>query len=217
MKFAVILSGCGVYDGTEIGEAICTLLAIEECGIQWEALAPNRASAKRVNHLTQVDSEDVDNVLEESARIVRGQVKDISTASALDYDAVIVPGGFGAMQNLCDFAKADLAYSIFPEVEHFFKQAIAQGYPMGFICIAPMLIPKLYQNATLTIGHDADLAAKVRKLGCVHKECAADDIVVDSAHRVVSTPANMLAESLLELKKGITKLVKAVEVLSLNN
>ena len=213
MKFAVLLSGCGVFDGTESGEAICTFLAIEEGGIAWEAVAPDRASAKHVNHQTQAEGEGKRQVLAEAARIVRGEIKAIAEADVADYDAVIVPGGFGAMQNLCDFAVADMDYQLFPEVEAFLTQAVAKGKPIGFICIAPMLIPRLYEGATLTIGNDVQLAQKVERLGCVHQVCAADDIVVDRVHKIVSTPARMLAQDLVELKRGITKLVQAVEML----
>ena len=214
MKFAVILSGCGVFDGTEIGEAICALLAIEEEDVSWEALAPDRQSAKHVDHLTQANASEKRHVLQESARIVRGEIKDIATATVDDYDAVIIPGGFGAMQNLCDFAQADMDYTVFPEVERFLSQAVAKQLPMGFICIAPMLIPRLYQGATFTIGNDADLAVKIQQLGCVHKDCLADDIVIDPVHKIVSTPARMLAENLVDLKAGITKLVQSVVMLA---
>lgn len=213
MKFAVILSGCGVFDGTEIGEAICTLLAIEEQGIHWEALAPNRESAQHMNHLTQTEVVDKRYVLQEAARIVRGEIKDIATAHVDDYAAVIMPGGFGAMQNLCDFAQADMDYQLYPEVAHFLEQAVHKQLPMGFICIAPMLIPRLVQGATFTIGNDVDLAGKIHQLGCVHQNCTADDIVIDKAHKIVSTPARMLAENLVELKQGISKLVAAVATL----
>ena len=213
MKFAVILSGCGVFDGTEIGEAICTLLAMEEQGIRWEALAPHRESAKHVNHLTQADVAEKRYVLQEAARIVRGEIKDIATANVEDYDAVIIPGGFGAMQNLCDFAQVDMDYQLFPEVAHFLEQAVRKQLPMGFICIAPMLIPRLVQGATFTIGNDVELAQKIQQLGCVHQDCSADDIVIDTAHKIVSTPARMLAENFVELKQGISKLVAAVATL----
>ncbi len=216
MKFAVILSGCGVYDGTEIGEAICTLLALEASDISWEALAPNYVSNRHVDHLTQQEISSGVNVLEYSARIVRGQVRDIALADINDYNAVIVPGGFGAVHNLCDFARSDMDYTLYPPVEDFLAQAVAKKYPIGFMCIAPMLIPRLYKNACFTIGNDKELAEKIQQLGCTHQDCRADEIVIDQQHKIVSTPARMLAESFTELNTGISKLVRAVKGLALS-
>ena len=209
MKFAVLLSGCGVYDGSEIGEAVLTLMALEDNGIQWDAFAPNRKSLKRINHLNQEAQLGDFNVLEESSRIVRGRIFDVIDCDFSNYDGLVVPGGFGAVTNLCDFSVSDMDYVIYPEVDSFLRKAKLKGLPMGFICIAPMLIPRIFEGVSLTIGNDQDLASKIEKLGCSHVDCKADDIVIDKANKVVTTPANMLAQNLVELRDGIYKLVKA--------
>lgn len=214
MHFAILLSGCGVYDGSEVGEVILSLLAIEEQGATWDAFAPNRPSNQHIDHITNDHLQGDLSIMEQSARLVRGNIQDIASFDSKHYDAVVVPGGFGAVHNLCDFATKDLSYNLFPDVETFLKSAIAKHLPMCFVCIAPMLIPKLFQQAVFTIGNDSVLAKKITTLGCRHQNCEADSYVVDKKNRIISTPANMLAKNFVELKSGIFGAVKAACELS---
>lgn len=213
-KIAVVLSGCGVYDGAEIYEATLVQLRLDEAGIPFQCMAPNREQMHVVNHLTGEADTGNRNILEESARLCRGEIVDLGTANANDYAAAIFPGGFGAAKNLCNYAVAPDAreFRVSAEVARFVKAMQAQKKPVGMICIAPVMIPALYgDGAICTVGNDDDPAAKaIRGMGGVHKACAVDDIVIDEANNVITTPAYMLATRISEASAGITKLVNAI-------
>lgn len=209
MKFGIILAGCGQHDGSETHEVILTLLSMAQEGVQWDAFAPDTIQNHVMNHVTEiVETEETRSVLKESARLVRGKIKSIADAKASNYDAIIFPGGVGAVANLCDWYKESANFSFNPAVKSFINQAVEQNKPMGFICIAPMMIPKIYHDAKLTIGNDESLAKQINELGCKHIDCKATEVVVDSKNRIVSTPANMVANGICEVYEGIHKLVK---------
>lgn len=209
MKFGIILAGCGQHDGSETHEVILTLLSLAQEGIQWDAFAPDLAQSHVTNHITDtVEDGEIRYVLKESARLVRGKVKSINEAKIADYDALIFPGGVGAVSNLCDWYKNGKDFSFNPSVKLFIDEAVQQKKPMGFICIAPMMIPKIYHGAELTIGNDESLANQIHELGSKHVNCKATDVVVDAKNKIVSTPANMVANGILEVHEGIHKLVK---------
>lgn len=208
---AVILSGCGVYDGAEIHESVITLLRLDQRGAKVQCFAPNVAQHHVLNHLTGEEMPESRNVLTESARIARGAVKDVRELKAEDFDALIIPGGFGAAKNLSDFAFNGPACQVQPDVLAA-AQAFAQaGKPVGLICIAPHLAAKIYgEGVACTIGNDADTAKALESMGAQHVECAVGDIVEDKGRKLVSTPAYMLAQSISEAASGIYKLVDRV-------
>jgi len=211
-KIGVVLSGCGVRDGSEIHEAVCALLAIDQQGCEAVCMAPN-ADFSVTDHLTMQESGTKRNILVESARIARGNIRDIKDVTALDLDAVVFPGGFGAAKNLCDFALKGAAASVHPEVGRLLKEMAAAGKPIGAICIAPALIAAALgreYTPTLTIGNDAGTAAEIEKTGSRHEECPVSEIVVDTKNKIVSTPAYMLAERISQAYEGIEKCVKEV-------
>lgn len=207
---AVILSGCGALDGSEIHEATLTLLALDRAGVHYQCLAPNIPQTHVSNMFTRKNaSYPPRNVLEESARIARCAIKNIATVDPADYAAVIFPGGFGAAHNLCNFGLDKENYSLQADVLKFSKAMIEAKKPAGFICIAPILAAKLYPpGVKLTIGNDKEIAAILTKMGVVHVTCAATHCIVDETHKVVSTPAYMLAQSIKEVASGIECLVK---------
>ena len=209
---AVVLSGCGALDGSEVHEATLTLLALDRAGAHYECLAPNIPQTRVFNMFAKETVKGTErHVLEESARIARGKIKDIAQANPADYAAVIFPGGFGAVLNLCSFGLNKENYAIQKDVLHFSKALIAAGKPAGFICIAPVLAPKLYApGIKITIGNDKETAAILEELGAQHVECVATACVVDKTQKVVSTPAYMLANSIKEVATGIECLVKEV-------
>lgn len=211
-NIAVILSGCGVYDGSEIHEAVLTLLAIEQAGAKYRCFAPNIQQHHVINHLTgEVMVDEQRNVLVESARIARGDVEDLSEFYLDEFDALIVPGGFGAAKNLSDFAINGENFSVNAQVLEVCQAFAKAGKPAGYMCIAPAMIPLIYgDNAQATIGHDIGVAESLMNVGLAHKDCAVDDIIVDSRHKLVSTPAYMLATTLTEASLGINKLVRKV-------
>ena len=217
-KVAVILSGCGVYDGAEIYESVVTLLRLDQRGAQVQCFAPNIAQLHVINHLTGEEMPESRNVLVESARIARGEIKDIREADAEVFDALIIPGGFGSAKNLSNFAIEGTGCTVQPDVLALTEAFAEAGKPVGLICISPALAAKIYgPGVTCTIGNDAETAAALNKMGATHKDCAVSDIVEDKARKLVTTPAYMLAQSISEAASGINKLVDRVLELTHEN
>ncbi|MBC7962086.1 MAG: isoprenoid biosynthesis glyoxalase ElbB [Steroidobacteraceae bacterium] len=211
-KIGVLLSGCGFKDGSEIHEAVFTLLAIDKHGAEAVCMGPN-ADFPVTNHFSMQESGEKRNALVESARIARGNIRDIAEVKAADLDAIIFPGGFGAAKNLCDFAVKGAAAAVHPEVSRLLKEMAAAGKPIGAICIAPALISAALGRElapTLTIGNDAGTAAEIAKTGAKHQNCPVTEIVVDAKNKLVSTPAYMLANRISEAYEGIDKCVREV-------
>ncbi len=216
-KVGVVLSGCGVYDGTEIHEAVITLLAIGKTKANVICMAPDIAQLHVINHIKGEESVgERRNVLVESARISRGDIKDIKDIKALDIDVLIFPGGFGAAKNLCDFAIKGKDCTVNPEVERLIKEMHAAKKPMGFICIAPVIAAKVLGEyaPTLTIGSDEGTAAAIDAMGGKHVVRAVNEIAVCDANRIVSTPAYMLGPGITDVASGIELLVLKVLELS---
>ncbi|WP_159864607.1 MULTISPECIES: isoprenoid biosynthesis glyoxalase ElbB [unclassified Raoultella] len=214
-KIGVVLSGCGVYDGTEIHEAVIALLAIARGGAQAVCFAPDKAQTDVINHLTGELLPESRNVLIEAARIARGEIQPLSDAQADDLDALIVPGGFGAAKNLSSFASQGSECVVDGELKALTQAMHQAGKPLGFICIAPALLPKILPAPLrVTIGTDLDTAEALEDMGAEHVPCPVDDIVVDEENKVVTTPAYMLAQNIAEAASGIEKLVARVLVLT---
>ena len=211
-KVGVLLSGCGVMDGSEIHEAVLTLLCLDKEGIQAVCIAPDKDQTQVINHLTNKPVNEKRNILVESARIARGNIKDIKQVIPSELDAVILPGGFGAACNLSSFAKDGLNVKIMPEVESFLLEMNKLKRPIGAICIAPNIVAKLFgnKNIELTIGNDQNTANNLEKMGAKHINKEADGIVIDNKNLIVTTPAYMLAKGPSEVEAGISKLVKAI-------
>jgi enhancing lycopene biosynthesis protein 2 len=211
-RVGVLLAGCGVYDGAEIHEAVLTLLALDRAGAQAVCCAPDTPQLHVINHLTGEVTGESRNVLVEAARIARGAIVDVATLGAADLDALILPGGFGAAKNLCDFAVKGAACAVHREVARLVREVHARRKPVGAICIAPALIARLLgdEHPRLTIGNDAGTAAAIESLGATHVPCGTDGIVVDRERRIVTTPAYMLAGWVAETAVGIEKLVGEV-------
>jgi enhancing lycopene biosynthesis protein 2 len=210
-RVAVILSGAGVYDGSEIHEAVLTLLALDKAGAQVKCLAPDK-TFQSINHLTQQPGE-TRNVLAESARIARGKVTDLAKADPHEFDAVILPGGFGAAKNLCTYAAQGAKCEVEPSLKKFLTAINRAGKPIGGICISPVILAKaLGMNGSprLTIGTDPETANHLEEMGAEHISCPVDDVVVDAEQKIVTTPAYMLAGRIAEAAQGINKLVHEV-------
>lgn len=208
-KVAVILSGCGVYDGAEIHESVLSLLAIEQNGASWHCFAPDIDQFHVINHAAGQEMGDTRNVLQESARIARGNIQAISALNPDDYDALLLPGGFGVAKNLSSFASQGTNLDVDESVLRICKAFANAEKPAGYLCISPILIPSVYGNgAKGTIGKDPDVAAAFNAMGGEHVECPVDDFVLDQSRRLLSTPAYMLATSVSEANAGISKLVK---------
>lgn len=210
-NIAIILSGCGVFDGAEIHESVLTMLALEEKQASFQCFAPDISQHHVINHINGEEMAETRNVLIEAARIARGNIKPVSQLTADDFDALIFPGGFGAAKNLCDFAFKGADCQIEAATLKAATTFVAAKKPIGFICIAPAMIPKILgSDIQLTIGDDAETAKQINAMGGKHVDCAVNHIVIDGEHKVVSTPAYMLAENLSQAAAGIRKLVSQV-------
>jgi enhancing lycopene biosynthesis protein 2 len=168
-----------------------------------------------VNHLTgEVAAGETRNVLVEAARIARGKIRDLATVTATELDGLILPGGFGAAKNLCDFAVKKADCSVNPEVARLLREMVAARKPVAAVCIAPAVLSRVLGADKiphqLTIGSDADTAAALTSMGSQHVACPAREFVVDQANKIVSTPAYMLAGGIAEAAEGIEKCVKAL-------
>ena len=208
---AVVLAGCGVYDGSEIHEAVLSLLYLAKSGVTVSCFAPDIEQMHVVNHLTGQPVEEVRNVLVESARIARGQVSPLSQANADDYDALIVSGGFGVAKNLCSFAQDGAAMTINDEFLTFAKSFAKAHKPVGLMCIAPVLSAAIFgEGVRCTVGSDADTASQVAITGANHTQAGVKDIVIDESHNLVTTPAYMLGPDIAAVSVGIEKLIAEV-------
>jgi len=201
-----------VFDGSEIHEAVLTLLALDREGADVICMAPDMEQMHVINHLTQEVSAEKRNVLVESARIARGEVRDLAEVRGADLDALIIPGGFGAAKNLSDFAVSGPAATVHDEVIRILDEMLDAGKPVGAICIAPATLTRATseRNPVVTIGSDADTAAAIETMGGRHKTCTVDMIHVDEKNRIVTTPAYMLGPSIKDVAVGIEKLVSRV-------
>ncbi len=208
----VVLSGCGFLDGTEIHEATLTLLYLDALGVEIRCMAPDTEIVEPIDHAHKQPANDARNVLAESARIARTEICDIATVQPDELDGLIFPGGFGAAKNLCDWATKGPACDVHPEVARLVLGMHVQKKPMGFICIAPVIAARMLgeTGVTLTIGNDSATAAGLEATGARHADCTVDEIVVDPAHKIVTTPAYMLGPSIAYVAKGIKKLVRQV-------
>ncbi|MCG9682198.1 isoprenoid biosynthesis glyoxalase ElbB [Vibrio sp. Isolate23] len=213
-KIAVILSGSGVFDGAEIHESVLALHAIEKQGASWHCFAPDIDQLHVINHITGEEMPENRNVLIEAARIARGNIEDVAKLNAEEFDALVLPGGFGAAKNLTDFAINGAECSINTHVASACRAFAQARKPAGYLCIAPAIIPMIYGNGVKgTVGNDEATASAFSALGGEHINCEVDDIVFDEEHKVLSTPAYMLAGNISQAASGIEKLVrKLVEI-----
>jgi len=211
-RFAVILSGCGVFDGSEIHESVLTLLAIDRLGGRYRCYAPDRPQWHVVNHLTgAVAAGESRNVLVESARIARGEISDLASFDPAEADALILPGGFGAAKNLSSFVSDGAACTVDPAVERAVRAMAAAGKPIGALCIAPAVLARILGDGVeLTIGHDPATAAAITATGAHHRSADQAEVVVDRAHKVATSPCYMLPSSIATIAEGAENTVRAL-------
>ena len=215
-KVAVVLAGCGVYDGAEINEAVLTLLSLEQQGASYQCFAPDIEQMHVINHLSgEPMAGERRNVLVEAARIARGNIKALEALEVEEFDALLVPGGFGAAKNLSNFAVAGAAMEVLPEFLEIARGFHRAGKPIGLICIAPVMTAAICgEGAQCTIGNDADTAAAIEAMGAQHLACPVSEARVDSERKLVTTPAYMLAGSVSEAYSGISECVREVLALA---
>ncbi|OGQ07763.1 MAG: isoprenoid biosynthesis protein ElbB [Deltaproteobacteria bacterium RIFCSPLOWO2_12_FULL_40_28] len=211
-KIAVILAGCGFKDGSEIHESVLTLLHLVREGAMPLCFAPNEKQATVTNHVTG-DAEGASrNILVESARITRGNIRDIKELKAVDADALILPGGYGAALNLCDFAVKGPNCTVNSQVQRVIQEFYQAKKPIGAICIAPAIVGKVLGSygIELTIGSDRGTAQALEKMGAKHVNTTVENFHWDSKNKIASTAAYMLAQNIVEAESGISRLIKKV-------
>lgn len=209
-KFAVVLSGCGVYDGAEIHEAVLTMLAIQKFGAIYDIFAPDIMQHHVINHITGEEMNEKRNVLIESARIARGKIKTLTEFDPSGYDALVFPGGYGAAKNLSDYAFTGEGVKVIDVVAEAVKKMHSAGKPVGALCIAPVILAKVLGNIEITIGSDAGTALHVQKLGATHKNTMATEVIVDVKNKICSTPCYMVANDIYQVSLGAENLIKAM-------
>jgi len=208
-KVGVLLSGCGVFDGAEIHEAVLTLLFLDRQGAEAICFAPDIPQAGVVNHLTQEEMKENRNVLVESARIARGEIKNLKDIKSNDLDALIIPGGFGAAKNLSEFAFKGPGGSVNDDTRRLLEEMFADKKPIGALCIAPATVGMVFKekSPTLSVGMHEETIQALESMGVNHKTCMANDIVTDDVNRIVTSPAYMVGPGIKEVAEGIEKLV----------
>jgi len=210
MNFAVILAGCGVYDGAEIHEATMTLLAIAKNGGTYMIFAPDVKQHHVVNHITGKEMDESRNVLIESARIARGIIKSLNQYNPGDFDALILPGGFGVAKNLCTYAFDGPDCKVDKVIEKVIKETHAAGKPIGALCISPVLVTKILGEVDVTIGQDEATASHIEEMGGVHIATGHGEVVIDTKNRVVTSPCYMLDASIADIADGAENVIKSI-------
>ena len=213
-KVGVVLSGCGVYDGSEIHEAVLTMLALDRADAEMVICAPDKEQLHVIDHRTGDPAEQQSrNVLTESARIARGEIVDVASVNPGELDAVILPGGFGAAKNLSTFAMEGTECTVDPDVAKFLKDIHAAGKPIAALCIAPAVLAKVFGqelHPELTIGNDTSTAQALEALGAKHFDTEVTDVVIDGDNRMITTPCYMLAGRIRDVATGAEKAVNAL-------
>ena len=213
-RFAVILSGCGNKDGAEIHESVMTLWAIHKHGAEYQCFAPDIPQHHVLDFITGQEMAESRNVLVESARIARGNIKNLKEYKAADYDGLIMPGGLGVATNLSTFAFDGPDCAVNEEVARAIRETADLQKPIGALCIAPAIVAKVLGNITVTIGQDPGTASALAKMGASHKKTTHGEIATDNAHKIVTTPCYMLDARVDQIGTGAEKLVeKLLEML----
>ena len=212
VKVGVVLSGCGVYDGSEIHEAVITLLALDRAGASVVCMAPNVEQMHVVNHRTGKPTEDTRNVLDEAARIARGKIVDVAKVRADELDAIILPGGFGAAKNLSNFAAAGSKAKVESGVSRLLRDMHKAKKPIAALCISPTVVAAAlrddHAHVKMTIGSDEKTAQALEAMGAKHVVCPVEEFRIDEEERVITSPAYMYDARISEVAAGIDRTVK---------
>lgn len=209
-KFAVVLAGSGVFDGSEIHEATLSLYAIMKNGGEYEIFAPDINQHHVINHITGEEMNESRNVLIEASRINRGNIKNLKEFRPDNFDAILLPGGFGAAKNLSTFAFDGPNCKVNGDVENAIRGMKQQNKPIGALCISPVIVTKVLDNVEVTIGQDKDTAKAIESMGGKHKTTNHGEVAVDKQNKVFTTPCYMLDANILQIAEGADNVVKAM-------
>ena len=209
-KFAIILAGSGVMDGSEIHEATMAMYAVVKNGGVYEIFAPDIPQYHVINHLTGEKMKETRNVLVEAARIARGKIRPLSEFNAKDFDALLMPGGYGAAKNLSDFAFKGTGCTVHEEVAEAIKTMVQTGKPVGALCISPAIIACVLRDVEVTIGKDKATAEAIEAMGAHHVETSHGEVAVDKKYKVVTSPCYMLDATIADIANDADITVKTM-------
>jgi enhancing lycopene biosynthesis protein 2 len=217
MKAAVVLAGCGVFDGAEIHEAVMTLYAIDKMGGTYQVFAPNVKQHHVINHISGEAMNEARNVLTEAARIARGKIKALTEYRVADFDALIFPGGFGVAKNLCTYAVDGTDCHVDRVVEAAIRDTHRAGKPIGALCISPVLITRVLGDVTVTIGNDPSTTTNITSMGGRHEIKRHGEVSIDKKNRIVTSPAYMLNATITDIARDAEEVIKAIKEMVENN
>ena len=209
-KIAIILSGCGVFDGSEIHEAVLSMLAVDQQGAAYELFAPDMEQLHVIDHITGNEMLEKRNVLIEASRIARGNIKALSELELGSFDALLIPGGFGAAKNLSSFATEGESMSVLPELKALLISAHTKQIPIGAICIAPVILANIFEKSVVTVGKDDDTITAIKKMGAQHKNTSITELIIDDANKFVTAPCYMLDAKISEIAENVNQVVRAL-------
>ncbi len=211
-QVAVVLSGCGVFDGAEIHESVLSLLALDEQGAAYQCFAPDIPQHHVINHLSGDEMDETRSVLVEAARIARGNIKPLSGFNAAVFYALLLPGGFGAAKNLSSLAFDGPNCSVDPYLTGAVNAMVDAGKPIGALCISPAVLAKIFEGKAvkLTIGNDPGTVGAIEAMGGKHQETTHAEVVIDENYKVVTSPCYMLDATISQIAKGAENAVRAL-------
>jgi len=208
---AVILSGCGFLDGSEIHESVLCLLALSQSGHTYHCFAPDIDQVKVVDHISKnAVAGQERNVLVESARIARGEISPLSTLKVSDFDAVVMPGGYGAALHLSTFAQDQEKCTVNEDFRRVVMEFHQARKPIGATCITPVVLAKIFEGvipATMTLGSSADANVHLSNLGMTVQSATAGEMISDDEHKVYTTPCYMEPPDLAAMYEGVKQMV----------
>lgn len=222
MKIGVLLSGCGVYDGAEIQEAVLTLLAIQEEGHEAICIAVNANQHHVINHLTGEEMNETRNMMVEAARIARGAVSNINSITPAAIDALVIPGGFGSAKNFTTWAFNGPQGSILPEVKLLLVNLYNVGKPIVALCVSPVVLAKAFEgmdiDLNLSLGSSAAASPYdipsfnqgLEQTGVHPQMKTVHEILVDEKNKIISAPCYMMEASIIEIRTNISQAIKAL-------
>ena len=210
-KVAVVLTGCGAKDGSEINETVTLLLALDQHNVEYQAFAPDENQYEVCNHITGQVVNEKRNMMVEAARIVRGNILPLTKFNAKEFDALLFPGGFGAAKNIFTYAFDGINFKVNKDVEKAIRDIHAQGKPIGAMCIAPLMVAKVLGNINVTMGSgNCRQAKELAMIGCKHTETTHGGVAIDKENKIYTTPCFMLDATLKDIYQCAWNLVEVM-------
>jgi enhancing lycopene biosynthesis protein 2 len=221
--FAVILSGCGILDGSDVWEVVLLSHYLSIKGKSPVFYAPDEMQKEVVDHLTQVPTDERRNVLKESARMARGEIRELKSLSGKDIDGIILPGGYGTIRNLADYLGEPKNGYLKPssDLQRIIREIFRRKKPIGACGLAGLLVASALRDIldtplTLTIGKDPELIRQMEGMGALHVLSKGREVVMDSEHKLVTTPASLLKLELNQMALSIENMINGIIELTLS-